>query len=207
MKSYKVILTVIIAFSGIAAAQGFDRPSGWDSVRDNDLQVTVFAGQFGGDRVALTKNSDGDDLKISNDDGLIMGLRFGKEVESWGWEISLAGVFADEESESFDTSSSGDASILLADIDFLYYPAGYNFAGSTFRPFLCAGPDVAYYMSDSDYIDDDLMFGYNVGCGIKLGLGEDLPDLRVDYRWHFLGSSDYDDQERTEFSVGLGWKF
>ncbi len=207
MKKLMVILAVVIYFSGTVLAEGFDRPSGWDSVWENDLQLTVFAGELGGDMVAKTTNADDDELKISNDDSLIMGVRLGKEVENWGWEVSLAGVFADEEAKTFDSSSSGDASILLADFDLMYYPAGDDFAGSTFRPFLCAGPDIAYYMSDSEFIDDDFMFGYNLGIGAKFDLGEELPDLRIDYRWHFLGNSDYDDQERTEFSIGLGWTF
>ena len=207
MKKIMMILTVLTAVSGFVSAQGFDSPSGWDSVSENDLQVSIFAGKFGGDRIGIGRDSVNDKVKVSNDDGTILGVRVGKDVEYWGWEVSLAGAFADEDSDTQDGISSGDASMLLIDFDLLLFPAGYDFAGETFRPFLCAGPGAAQYMTDSDYIDDETMFGYNVGCGIKFDLGENWPDLRVDYKWHFLSSDEYDDQERTEFTVGIGWKF
>ena len=206
MKKIFSILAVVVFASSTVFAQSFDKPSGWDSVVENDWQVSVFIGELAGDRITVANNG-GEDVKISDDDGTIIGARFGKDVEYWGWEVSFAGAFSDEDYESFDSYSSGDATLLMADFDFLYYPAGYDFAGETFRPFLCAGPGAAHYMGDSDYVDDDTLYGYNIGCGVKLGLGEDLPELRVDYRWHFLGNDDIDDQERTEFTVGLGWKF
>lgn len=208
MKSFLSGLVVLGLMAGAVSAAGFDEPKGWDSMTEGPLKTTFYTGIFQGRDVATgVLSPDLETNKIKTDDGLMLGLRLGRESTYWGWELGFAGVFADEKVSNIDGVSTGDARWYLFNADLMLFPFGDNMASGTLRPFVCAGPGVAYYASDNDVLDSKAMFDLNLGVGTSITISESLPDLRVDYRWHFMGSSEYDRGCYKELSIGICFEF
>ncbi|MBN2065054.1 MAG: hypothetical protein JW745_09655 [Sedimentisphaerales bacterium] len=210
MKRLFSMLAILGMMSGSVSASGFDEPTGWDSISDSELQATVFTGMFyGGDIARGVVDAGGEENHIATDDGLMLGLRLGKESTYWGLEGTVAGVFADEEvTNGVDGTVSGDAQWYLANLNLLLFPVGDNFADGMLRPFIGAGPGMAYYNSDSEALDSKLLLDINLAAGVKISLSRSLPDLRIDYRWHFIdGADEYAQHCHKEISVGLCFDF
>lgn len=208
MKRFFSAAMILGLISSLSLAAGFDEPAGWDDLSDGELDVTLFIGQLEGGVVASGLiDSLGESNTVKNDDGMIMGLRVGKDTTYWGWELSFAGAYADETVTDFQVTSEGDASWYFFNANMLLFPAGDDFANGKLQPYIGAGPGLVLYNSDSDLVDGDTSFDMNVAAGTKISLSEGMPDLRIDYRWHFIDGSDMGKHVLKEFSVGLCFEF
>ncbi len=205
----KQIITTIIAaaFLPAAAQAQFSAPSDWNS----QWQASLVSGYFTGGTLIDEVTPIGDNRKIDESSGWLLGLRAGVDQEFWGWEAMIAGVFADVDEKELPTAAintSGDASWLLTGLNLMVYPTGNEFANGRVRPFLTIGPALAAHFSDDGYTDGDAMFDVNLGGGVKILLGDQgNPVLRFDWRWHYMTASSIDTQNRQEFTVGIGINF
>lgn len=208
MKKLFSVLAVCL-ISGPVLAEGFDEPTGWDNLASSDLKLTPYIGIFEGGDIALgVQDAGGEVNKIVVEDGLTMGLRLGKESTYWGCELSAGGVFADEEvSNGIDGTMSGNANWYLVNADILLFPVGNCFADGALRPYIGAGPGLAYYNADTELVDSKALFDLNVATGAIITMSESLPKLRLDYRWHFVDGSGYIDHCYKELTLGLCFDF
>ncbi len=208
MKRIVSAFALLGLISGLASAAGFNEPSGWDNMFEGDMEATVFMGIFqGGDVATGVISSDGESNDIKTDDGTMIGVRFGKDSTTWGWEMTLATAFADENLTNYDGTSTGNANWYFLNADLMLYPFGDDCADGTLQPYVCAGPGLAYYSSDTDALDSKALFDMNIGTGTAITISEDLPELRLDYRWHFIGGSEYDRSTYTELTLGVTLDF
>ena len=208
MKRFFAASIILGLMSTLSFAGGFDEPKGWDSMYEGEFEATFFVGQLD-DAVVATGllSSTGESNTIKNDDGLMIGLRLGKDSTNWGWEVTFAGAFADETVTDFSITSEGDAKWYLLNADLLYYPAGDDFANGKIKPYVGAGPGMIIYNSDSDIVDSETLFDMNVAAGAKIEITEDLPELRLDYRWHFVDGSDFGRHVFKELTLGVCFEF
>jgi len=190
-------------------AGGLERPTEWN--------VSFVNGYFTGGTWSTTQLA-GERVKVETDGGWLVGLRFGSEEEYLGWEAMAAGVFmnmdlkADEALFDLQPSlrSDDDASLFLAALNLLWYPAGNDMGDGRMRPFLTVGPGLAHFTSDFEEVDGETMFDWNVGGGIKFLLGDEgNPALRFDYRFYqMFGQGELNSNiYRQEISVGIGIRF
>jgi len=200
----------------ILTAVGFGQATG-SLEKKTAWELSYVNGYFTGGDLGHARVQ-GETVKAESDGGWLTGLRFGVDGEFLGAEMTAAGVFADmnlkADQAAFDADpslkSAKDARYFLANLNALWFPAGNYFAEGRVRPFFTAGPGLAYFNSDFDQIDNETMFDWNVGLGIKFLLGDEgNPTLRVDYRWYqILGAGNMkDDMFHQEISVGIGIRF
>ncbi|MCF7957683.1 MAG: hypothetical protein K9M57_04465 [Phycisphaerae bacterium] len=189
-------------------AQGVG-PNDWE----DSWEAGVYTGYFSGGEAFRTKTA-GEPVKGDMDDGWLFGGRLGADSEFFGWEASLAGVFADmnlKEDESVNNNPSAvDAGWLLMGVNAMVYPTGNYLNDGRIRPFVTAGPGAAFFFSDFDDVDSDIALDFNAGAGIKFLLGDEGKQvLRLDWKWHFLnGGSDLkNSQYYQELTIGLGFGF
>lgn len=191
-------------------------------VEEDEWQIGLFGGWFtGGELQTRTYGAIGE-VKAENDDGFISGIRFGKDGEYMGWEAQAGLVMADldlkydeftatEAEKDMYELDSNRASILLLNVNAMFYPAGNDIAYGRIRPFATVGPGIATVISDYGAIDGETVFDANVGIGVKFLLGDEGNTvLRFDYRWYYLIGSTANLRNsiyRQEFSVGFGVRF
>ena len=186
-----------------------------ESAHDNvDLEVSLFGGFFTGGTLLRTTDTVGESIEADVDDGIAIGLRIGIEQEFLGLELSGMGVFSDMDlraDPAADIPSVKDASMLLANVNVLWFPIGNALADGRVRPFVTLGPDLVYLTSDYDQADNETMLGVNIGAGIKFLLGDSgNPVLRFDWRWHYIvGSTAGLENQiyRQELTAGIGIRF
>ncbi len=156
--------------------------------------------------------------KIDMQDSWIFGGHFGKEWEYLGWEAGLAGVFGDLDvttnlPNGFVANdqlyTSGDASMILTNFNLMVYPGGNNLMEGRLRPYLTAGPGLAYLMIDQKYLDDEFLVDMNAGLGTKIyPFDNDAVFMRVDWKWHYLFKGDeVRDTYHKELTIGVGFNF
>jgi len=213
MKKTKVKLLMVILLALTSQAWGQAASS---VERDVDWQLSLIGGVLtGGTYSSRTENSLGERVHLKTDEGFMTGLRLSAEQEYLGLELSAAGVFHDMNLEAGEWEiepEGSNATLILTDLNVLMFPTGNDLADGRVRPFVTVGPGLAFFMSDYDQIDSELMFAANVGAGIKFLLGDEgSPVLRFDWRWHQIIGSTTETMEnsiyRQEFSVGIGLRF
>lgn len=199
---------VVVGCSAPVLAQEWDEPaSEWEA------QAFFFGGHWTGGTIDETTIG-GARAKADVDGGWMVGVRAGMEQVMFGWEVTLAGVFADMDvtTNAFSGAESGDhANMLLANVDLLFFPTGNEIGDGRIRPFIAAGPGLVHIDTDFSHADDTTALGVNAGVGIKFLLGEDgNPVLRFDWRWHFYfaGDAGLDDHFYSqELCAGIGFRF
>ena len=210
-----IAVSVILTSVSISYGQPAESPD-----RDNDWQVSFVTGYFTGGTILRT-TVEGERVSVKADDGLLLGVRLGAEKEFLGWELTLAGVFADldAKADSFGASASlleqinsaRDYALYMADINANWFFVGNEWAEGRVRPFLTAGPGLVHLTSDFDKADSETMAKFNVGAGVKFLLGDEgNPVLRFDWRWHMLVGSTAGLENamyRQELSAGIGFRF
>jgi hypothetical protein len=175
-------------------------------------QAGGFGGWFTGGTIVSNAVVNGEPVRATTDEGWLFGVRVGADQEYLGAEATIAGVFQDLNLEAAPEAGlrGGDASWLLASLNALVYPAGNALADGRIKPFVTVGPGLAYLDSDFREADNETMFAWNAGLGVKFLLGEDgNPILRIDYRWYqMMGTGELkSNMWRQELSVGLGIRF
>ena len=209
MRCFFGLAVIISSLAGIGWSQVVETPE-----YDTDWQISLVSGFFTGGTFMHTKIED-EPVAAEADDGWLVGMRIGAEQEYLGWEVTLAGVFADMDikADPFASSppSATDYNLFLANINANWFVFGNDMADGRVRPFLTAGPGLAYLNTDFDQADNEVMFAFNVGAGIKFLLGDEgNPVLRLDWRWHqIIGSTAglENSMYRQELSVGIGVRF
>ncbi|MBN1765750.1 MAG: hypothetical protein JW860_10870 [Sedimentisphaerales bacterium] len=178
-----------------------------------DWQGSIISGWFSNGSWMDTK-IEGEPVRLSTDNGLMMGLRLSGDKEFYGVDFTLAGVFMDMELDAnpaANVPSVKDASLLLAEVNGLVFPAGNTMVEGRVRPYITAGTGLALFNSDFSEADNEIMPKFNVGAGVKFLLGDEgNPVLRFDWRWHyFIGSvaNLKSDIFRQEISLGIGIRF
>ena len=183
-----------------------------DVTRDIDWQVAAIGGYFVGDLLIKTEIN-GEPVRGELDTGWLTGVRFGGESEYFGLEATVAGVFTDLDIKADPAAglpSSEDATLLLANLDALWFPVGNEWADGRVRFFVAAGPGLMHINTDLSEADGETAFDVNVGLGLKCLLGDQgNPVLRFDYRWHatFGSNAGLEDMSSQEMTVGLGIRF
>ena len=183
-----------------------------DVSRDIDWQVSAIGGYFVGDLLVKTE-IDGEPVRAELDTGWLTGVRVGAESEYFGLETKIAGVFADLDIKADPAAgmpSSEDATLLLVNLDAMWFPAGNQWADGRVRFFVAGGPGLMHINTDFSEADGETAFDMNLGFGIKFLLGDQgNPVLRFDYRWHetFGSSAGLEDMSSQEMTAGLGFRF
>ena len=183
-----------------------------DISRDIDWQISAIGGYFVGDLLVETE-IDGETVRGELDTGWLTGVRVGAESEYFGLETRIAGVFADVDIKADPAagmSSSEDATLLLVNLDAMWFPVGNELADGRVRFFFTGGPGLMHIDTDFSEADGETVFDINVGLGIKFLLGDQgNPVLRFDYRWHetFGSNSGLEDMSSQEMTAGLGFRF
>jgi len=195
---------LVLVVAGVAGAQQVGQE------KDVEWQAFLFGGMFTGDTFLRDQGGTPSSLKTEND--FMIGLRAGLEQEYLGAELTLAGVFQDVDYEtSLPTGDRpSDARTLLLGLNGLLYPAGNYIMDGRIRPFLTAGPGLAYLDTDSSLLSNEVIFDFNVGAGIKILLGDEgFPVLRLDWRWYYLAGSvgGLENTYHQELTLGLGIRF
>ena len=213
MKKTKVKLLMVILLALTSQAWGQAAQS---VERDVDWQLSLVGGILSeGTYSSRTVNSLGERVHLKTDDGFVTGLRLGADQEYLGLELTALGVFHDmnlEAGEWENEPGGNDATLVLANLNALIFPVGNDLADGRVRPFITFGPGVAFFMSEYDQIDNEIMFATNVGAGVKFLLGDEgSPVLRFDWRWHQIIGSTTATLENAiylqEFSMGIGFRF
>lgn len=205
-----MIVAVMLAFGSLAAAQVTQ-----EETDQLNWHVDLVSGYFTGGTWVQTQTDLGEPVEVNTNDGWLIGVRGGQDAEFLGWEASIAGVFADMDVQAapqvLGVDSAQDSSLLLVDINGLWYPFGDNIADGRIKPYATVGPGLAYLTSDYSDADNELMFDVNLGFGIKFLLGDQgNPVIRAGYRWYVIYGSDDDMRNRMyrqAFTLGIGWYF
>jgi hypothetical protein len=191
--------------------------SAWGQAVENtpgkvEWQTSLFSGMFTGGTLANT-TVNGEAVKVETGTAWLNGVRFGFDQEYFGIEGTVAGAFADEDLKAAPEAglgSGGNTSLLLVNANLMVYPSGNDFADGRIKPFVTVGPGLAHLWTDFSQTDNETMFDWNAGIGVKFLLGENgNPVLRIDYRWYQLfGTGDLKSSMfRQELSIGLGIRF
>jgi hypothetical protein len=210
-KGLIVLAAAVMAF-GTVLGQAFEKEK--FASTPADWELSAITGYFTGERVFKGK-VDGVPVKATTDGGWLVGVRFGADQEYLGWEVGFSGVFqnldVNGDVSDLGLPSSGDASWLLGNVNALLFPFGNAIAEGRVKPFMTAGPGIAYLLSDFDRVDGEMALDLNVGFGIKFQLGEQRnPTLRIDYRWHYMTAATGDLEDNIfhqEISAGIGIRF
>jgi hypothetical protein len=206
--TYFVILVTCLVMGSSTFGQFSD-----GSTEGPEWQVSFHSGLFT-EGTYLETTIGSERVSARTDSAWLVGVRGGADYEYWGAELSVAGMFADLEysaDPALMMPTDDDASMLLVDLNFLWYPTANQLAEGRIRPFVTIGPGVMFFNSDFDKADGESAFDVNMGGGVKFLLGEDgNPFLRFDYRWHiFYGMTSGLEStfSRQEITAGIGWRF
>jgi len=206
---------IFLVSASLACGQAAESPD-----LETDWQVSFVSGYFTGGTFLRTTQA-GEPISAKADDGLLLGVRLGAEKEFLGWELTLAAVFADLDvkgdpfavsgSMAQEIASAEDYALFLASINANWFFTGNDWAQGRVRPFLTAGPGLVHLTSDFSEADNETMFEFNLGAGIKFLLGDEgNPVLRFDWRWHMIVGSTAGLENamyRQELSAGIGIRF
>jgi opacity protein-like surface antigen len=207
------IRLVIVVISLVAGLQGTVGALTLEDLEESrHYEASFVTGYFTGSTYLETRVN-GEPVKASTEGGWLMGLRLGVDEEYLGLELTTAGVFADidlKADPAADLPSANDSSMLLVELNGLWYPTGNNLADGRIKPFITAGP--GYVLFDSDFgADNESLFEVNAGGGVKFYLTEEGNIvLRFEYRWHQLfdiGSDLKNTMYQQEISGGIGIRF
>lgn len=210
-----LVVTLLAAASNLfAQAEAETHGSELGKLWQSNWQAGVYGGYFSEGTLIRTETPAGEPVKIKDDTSWLIGVRLGADQEYLGWETSFAAVFTDldydSDSAAEGVSSSGDANWLFTNFNLMLYPTGNELNDGRVKPFLTAGPGLVFFCSDDKFVDDEIMFDFNVGGGIKFLLGDDDSTvLRLDWKWHYIvAPGDFEDRIlRHELTVGLGFTF
>ncbi len=205
-----LIVPMALAVASMAAAQVTPQETG-----QKGWHVDAVSGVFSGGTWAQTRTDLGEPVKVTTDEGWLIGVRAGQDTEFLGWEASVAGVFADMDVKAapqvLGVDSAEDSGLVLLDVNGLWYPFGDNLGDGRIKPYGSIGPGLAYFTSDYSDVDNELMFDVNLGFGVKFLLGDQgNPVIRADYRWYAMYGSDDDMRNRIyrqALTLGIGWNF
>ena len=207
-----MILVLMTVGLSPALGQLADGPEEQSEER-TDWQAYFTTGFFSASTLLDTR-VEGERVKVDMDEGWLIGGRIGADWEYVGLEVTLAAVLADMDLKAdpaADLPSANDASVLLCDINFLWYPVGNAIADGRIKPYATIGTGLGVFDTDYKMVDNELAWDVNVGGGIKFLLGDQgNPIVRLDYRWHFFDSSGSgldNDLYFQELSLGLGIRF
>ncbi|MBN2209812.1 MAG: outer membrane beta-barrel protein, partial [Sedimentisphaerales bacterium] len=194
----------VVVFMLVGMAAGAFGQMGTLGVESSEWQVGLFGGWYTGGELQTKTYSVVGEVKAESDSGYIAGIRFGQDGEYLGWEATAAMAGADlniefdqltatqAEIDAYDLDSDS-FSMLLVNVNAMFYPAGNDIAEGRVRPFVTVGPGFASVFSDYGAIDGETVFDANVGLGVKFLLGDDgRTVLRFDYRWYYLVGSTAD---------------
>jgi len=210
----------VVGVSVIMMSVGVSRSQmGPTGMAESEWQVGLFAGWFTGGELQRRSIGAGVPVKAEDNDGVIVGVRFGQDGEYLGWEATVAAtgatldlkydeaVVSPQEVEAYDLDADR-VSLFLVNVNAMIYPGGNEFAEGRVRPFLTVGPGLVTVLSDYEAIANETAFDWNAGLGVKFLLGEEGNTvLRVDYRWYYIMGSTanlHSSIYRQELSLGLG---
>lgn len=186
-----MILVLITVGLSPALGQFADEPEGQTEGK-TDWQAYFTSGFFSSNTLLDTR-VEGERVKVEMDEGWLIGARLGADQEYVGLEVMVAAVLADVDLKAdpaADLPSAHDASVLLCDVNFLWYPVGNALADGRVRPYATIGTGLGIFDTDYKKVDNEPAWDVNVGGGIKFLLGDQgNPVIRVDYRWHYFDSS------------------
>ena len=198
---------MVAVCSGQGDSGLFDRTDWGDN-----WQASIHSGFFSG-TTYLQTIIDGESVKVDSDTGWVLGGRLAKDGEYFGFDLTLQGVFQDLDISAHPTAdqpSSGDAILTILGVNGLIYPFGDDWADGRVKFYLTAGPGLAFFNSDYSEADNETMFDFNAGTGVKFMLGDqDNPFVRLDWRWHYMtGADDLEDNLYCqELTIGIGCRF
>ena len=208
-RELKLLSVILLALAGTLSGQVSETGG-----QGTDWHVSFINGWFTGGTWLHTE-IEGEPVELHTNDSWITGLRFSAEQEFFGLEGTLAGVFYDARLDAdpalLNIPSVSDASLLLIGINGLVFPTGNELVEGRVKPYITAGPGLAVLYSDFDKADGEAMLDLNVGGGVKFLLGnEDNPELRIDWRWHYMDGKDAGLRNRIyhqELTIGIGLRF
>jgi opacity protein-like surface antigen len=207
-------ITLMLMTVGLTPALG-QLADGTEDQSDErtDWQAYFTTGFFSASTL-LNTQVEGEKVKVSMDEGWMIGARVGADREYVGLEVTLAAVLADidlKADPAADLPSAHDASVFLCDINFLWFPVGNALADGRIRPFATIGTGLGVFDTDYNKVENEPAWDVNIGGGIKFLLGDQgNPVVRLDYRWHFFDSSRPgldSDLYFHELSLGIGIRF
>lgn len=210
MKSWRiagiVMLLTLVAGTNLygQAAGSFEKPQDW--------QIGVYTGWLSGEKLGRTRVA-GEAVDARMDDGWLFGVRASVEETYLGAEVRVAGLFSSldvDADPAADIPTGDDADGLLLNLDLVVYPLGDTVADGRIRPYVSAGPGLAYIDTDFEPFGSEAMLDLNIGGGSKFLLGDEGNMLlQVDFRWHrWDGSGAFNDNIwPVELTVGLGMRF
>ncbi len=203
-------LISVVMLMGLAVTAAMAQPVGEETEGNYDWQLSFMGGVFtGGDLIKPTFQ--GERIKANASDTGLIGVRYGADSEFLGFELSFESVFFNLELKGFsglDLPEANDATMFLFGINGMVYPFGNELNHGRLRPYITAGPGLAYFASDFDELDGEVYFDLNAGLGMKLLLGDTgNPIIRAEYRWHYLDGKDIDEVFHQELVVGIGFRF
>lgn len=209
MKATKDVLSALIV-SAVLVSAVVAQPVGSETEGKADWQLSLLGGVFsGGDLIKPTIQ--GEVVKAEAGDTGLFGVRYGADTEYFGFELGFESVFFNLDLEGFsglDLPEADSATMFLFGINGMMYPFGNQFSEGRLRPYITAGPGLAFFTSDFDQLDGDMFFDLNTGLGLKILLGDrGNPIVRAEWRWHYLDGDDVDEVFHQELVAGIGFRF